>query len=99
MPESCPAWLATGLSAIHPCDRPPKDCPDSHHWRHFISMAIAKLFRYCILRWTSNCCAGTQSGFMLERRTGLMSNSEGAGNVVAIHPLDPEDAAVIAQIR
>src|ERR1700730_18353430 len=24
MPESCPAWLATGLSAIHPCDQPPK---------------------------------------------------------------------------
>src|SRR5712671_1780755 len=24
MPESCPAWPATGLSAIHPCDRPPK---------------------------------------------------------------------------
>jgi hypothetical protein len=24
VPESCPAWLAIGLSVIHPCDRPPK---------------------------------------------------------------------------
>src|SRR5258705_9319941 len=32
---------------------------------------------------------------MLERREGLMSTSES----VAIHPLDPEDASVIAQIR
>jgi len=41
----------------------------------------------------------TQSGFMLERREGLMSTSESLGNVVAIRPLDPEDASVIAQIR
>jgi monoterpene epsilon-lactone hydrolase len=36
---------------------------------------------------------------MLERREGLMSTSESLGNVVVIHPLDPEDASVIAQIR
>jgi epsilon-lactone hydrolase len=36
---------------------------------------------------------------MLERREGLMSTSESVGNVVVIHPLDPADAPVIAQIR
>jgi monoterpene epsilon-lactone hydrolase len=36
---------------------------------------------------------------MLERREGLMSASQSLGNVVVIHPLDPEDAPVIAQIR
>ena len=36
---------------------------------------------------------------MLERREGLMSNSENVGNVGVIHPLDPADASVIAQIR
>jgi len=36
---------------------------------------------------------------MLERREGLMSTSESLGNVGAIHPLDPGDASVIAQIR
>src|ERR1700745_2568345 len=36
---------------------------------------------------------------MLERREGLMSTSESVGNVVLIHPLDPADASVIAQIR
>src|SRR6202140_1716393 len=40
-----------------------------------------------------------QSGFMLERREGLMSTSESLGNVVAVHPLDPADASAIAQIR
>src|SRR6202166_4913011 len=99
MPELCPAWLATGLSAIHPCDRPPKDCPDFHHWRHFVNMAVGKLFRSCILRWTPNCLLRMQSGFMLERREGLMSTSESLGNVVVIHPLDPADAPAIAQIR
>jgi epsilon-lactone hydrolase len=36
---------------------------------------------------------------MLERKEGLMSTSEGSGNSVVIHPLDPEDALVIGQIR
>src|SRR6266853_3529013 len=36
---------------------------------------------------------------MLERREGLMGTSESLGNVVVIHPLDPEDASVVAQIR
>src|SRR5258708_21982180 len=36
---------------------------------------------------------------MLERRDGLMSTSEGLGNAVVIHPLDPADAPTIAQIR
>jgi nicotinamidase-related amidase len=36
---------------------------------------------------------------MLERREELMSTSERVGNVVVIHPLDPADASVIAQIR
>src|SRR5471032_756383 len=41
----------------------------------------------------------TQSGFMLERREELMSTSEGSGNVVVIHPLDPADASIISRIR
>src|ERR1700704_4312489 len=40
-----------------------------------------------------------QSGFMLERREGLMSTSGSLGNVVVTHPLDPEDAPAIAGIR
>jgi monoterpene epsilon-lactone hydrolase len=36
---------------------------------------------------------------MLERREGLMSTSESLRNAVAIHPLDPEDASAVAQIR
>src|SRR3981081_564816 len=40
-----------------------------------------------------------QSGFVLERREGLMSSSESLGNVVVTHPLDPEDAPAIAGIR
>jgi epsilon-lactone hydrolase len=36
---------------------------------------------------------------MLERRKGLMSTSESFGNVVVIHPLDPDDASTIAFIR
>jgi monoterpene epsilon-lactone hydrolase len=40
-----------------------------------------------------------QSGFVLERREGLMSTSEAWGNVVVIHPLDPEDASIISRIR
>jgi epsilon-lactone hydrolase len=40
-----------------------------------------------------------QSGFVLERREGLMTTSESLGNVVVTHPLDPEDAPAIAGIR
>jgi acetyl esterase/lipase len=40
-----------------------------------------------------------QSGFMLERREGLMSTSESLGNVLVIHPLDPEDASMISRIE
>jgi acetyl esterase/lipase len=40
-----------------------------------------------------------QSGFMLERREGLMSTSESFGNVLVIHPLDPEDASMISRIE
>jgi acetyl esterase/lipase len=36
---------------------------------------------------------------MLERREGLMSTSESLGNVVVTHPLDTQDAPVIAGIR
>src|SRR6266849_2717627 len=100
MPESCPAWLATGLSAIHPCDQPrAQDCSVFHHWRTFVNVATGKLCRSCILRWTPNCLLRTQSRFMLERREGLMSTSESLGNAVVIHPLDPEDAPAIARIR
>src|SRR5260221_12358992 len=34
-----------------------------------------------------------------ETKGRLMSTSESLGNVVAIHPLDPEDAPAIAQLR
>jgi monoterpene epsilon-lactone hydrolase len=36
---------------------------------------------------------------MLERRKELMTTSDRLGDVVVIHPLDPADASVIAQIR
>ena len=36
---------------------------------------------------------------MLENQEGLMSTSEGLGNRVVVHGLDPEDAPAIAQIR
>jgi epsilon-lactone hydrolase len=41
----------------------------------------------------------TQSGFVLERKEGLMSSSESLGNVLVIHPLDPEDASMISRIE
>jgi len=40
-----------------------------------------------------------QSGFMLEIQGGLMSTTESSGDVVVVHPLDPEDAPAIAGIR
>src|SRR5258705_10006545 len=99
MPESCPASLATGLSTIHPCDRPSKSCPDSHHWRHLVNTAARKLFRSCILRWTATCLLSLQSGFMLEHLGGPMKAKESLGDMVVVHALDPEDGPAIAGIR
>jgi len=36
---------------------------------------------------------------MLARKAGLMSTAEGLGNVVVIHPLDPDDASTISRIE
>src|SRR5580704_6381252 len=98
MPESCPAWLALGFQRFVHAIGPP-DCPDVHHWRDVVNIASGKLFRSCILRWTANCLLRTQSGFMLEHKERLMKTTEGLGDFVVIHALDPEDASAIIPMR
>src|SRR6266704_5972740 len=99
MPESCRVWLATGPSAIHPCDRPPKivqvltigeisstECEGNSLDRAFYDgLRIAFYVRNHDSCWKEG--------------DGLMSTSESLGHVGVIHPLDPGDASVIAQIR
>src|SRR5713101_8255105 len=101
MPESCPAWPATGLSAIHPCDR--ASCAKivqlftigeiSSTWLQGNSLDSAFYDGLRIAFYERNHDSCSNEG------DGLMSTSEDLGNVAVIHPLDPGDASVIAQIR
>src|ERR1700730_7508664 len=95
MPEPCPAWLATGLSAIRPCDRfPPQRLSTSRHWRTLVNAAFERCFRSCILRWTPNCVdVRNQDSCLIDRYLGRL------GNAVVTHALDPEDPSTIDRMR
>src|SRR5260370_41191983 len=61
--------------------------------------ASGKLFRERGLRWTGNCHLRTQLGFRLKSKGGQMLSTESLGDVVVIHPLDPEDGSAMVPIR
>src|SRR5258708_8211545 len=54
-----------------------------------------------MVEFTMDCELPTTCAIRIHAETKgrLMSTSESLGNVVAIHPLDPEDAPAIAQLR
>src|ERR1700682_2479032 len=94
MPEPCPAWLATGLSAIRPCDRPPQRLSTSRHWRTLVNSAFERRIRSCFLRWTPNCVdVRNQDSCLIDRHLGRL------GNAVVTHALDPEDPSTIDRMR
>src|SRR5713101_7756547 len=99
MPGSCPAWLATGLSAIHPCDWAPKivqvftigEISPTWPQGNSLDRAFYDGLRLAFYVRNQDSCWNTKRDWMKTR--------ESSGDMVVVHALDPRSEEHTSELQ